>query len=129
MMRPAITGWLSLIFACAFAVSAVSAQHRESTAREDAVAKQPAVDAAAPEWDEALVQRGSAAFREYCISCHDAEKSLGKRKSLSKWRATITRMATKDDANIPGNEREAIAAIRKLKAEGVEAVEIGRAHV
>jgi mono/diheme cytochrome c family protein len=57
----------------------------------------------------ALIQQGQAAFNSTCTTCHDAEKSLQKSKSLSAWRATVARMAAKDGAHIPDSTHEAIA--------------------
>jgi mono/diheme cytochrome c family protein len=57
----------------------------------------------------ALIQQGQAEFNARCTTCHDAEKSLQKTKSLSAWRATVERMAAKDGANIPESAHEAIA--------------------
>ncbi len=59
--------------------------------------------------NSALIQQGQAAFNTSCITCHDAEKSLQKTKSLSAWRATVRRMAAKDGAHIPENTHESIA--------------------
>jgi mono/diheme cytochrome c family protein len=52
---------------------------------------------------------GAAAFQERCTSCHDAERSFQKKKSISGWRITIKRMAAKEDADIPEKDREPIA--------------------
>ena len=57
----------------------------------------------------ALVAAGQAAFHRSCVKCHDAERSLSKRKSLSAWRATVRRMAAKDGADVPSSDVEAIA--------------------
>jgi len=59
--------------------------------------------------NSALIQQGQAAFNTSCTTCHDAEKSLQKTKSLAAWRATVQRMAAKDGAHIPENTHEAIA--------------------
>ena len=44
-----------------------------------------------------LVEAGKAAFYNACTLCHDPDKSLSKRKSPAQWRATVERMAAKDD--------------------------------
>ncbi len=65
--------------------------------------------ASAGGFDPALVSRGASAFQSACTQCHDAERSTTKTKDLAGWRATIRRMAAKDDADIPEGEWEAIA--------------------
>ncbi|MFO1064613.1 MAG: hypothetical protein U0892_12185 [Pirellulales bacterium] len=60
--------------------------------------------------DAAAVQQGKQQFTQYCISCHDAEKSLQVSKSLTDWKATVERMAGKDGANIPTSTHQSIAA-------------------
>ena len=57
----------------------------------------------------ALVAAGEAAFYRSCVKCHDAERSLSKRKGLSAWRATVRRMAAKDGADVRSSDVEAIA--------------------
>jgi len=52
---------------------------------------------------------GAAAFRNYCLSCHDADKSLKKKKTLAAWQTTVQKMAEKEDADIPERVREPIA--------------------
>lgn len=73
------------------------------------VATTAPVEKKAPGWDPAIVSSGETAFQEHCISCHDANRSLDKKKSLSSWRATVQRMASKDGADIPGNVSESIS--------------------
>jgi len=63
----------------------------------------PPADKPANELNPALVAQGQAAFQSYCIDCHDADRSLSKRKSFSGWLATVKRMAAKADADIPAN--------------------------
>lgn len=65
--------------------------------------------AAAPKPDSQLIAAGQIAFSNSCLSCHDANKSLAKRKSLSQWRSTVQRMATKDGAEVAAGDVEAIA--------------------
>ncbi|MEZ6123579.1 MAG: hypothetical protein R3C49_10425 [Planctomycetaceae bacterium] len=57
----------------------------------------------------AQISSGQSAFQNRCVQCHDADKSLQKKKSLSAWRATIARMARQDGAEIPQSEWEVIA--------------------
>lgn len=52
-------------------------------------------------FDPSLVAMGRAAFEARCLDCHDAEKSLQKRKTYSAWLATVRRMAAKADADLP----------------------------
>lgn len=56
-----------------------------------------------------FLRDGEAAFNKQCMQCHDAARSLEKRKSLEDWRSTVQRMATKNDAAIPHTEWEPIA--------------------
>lgn len=78
----------------------------ESPAPETPV-KQVAEHAAG--WDPNVVSAGEAAFQAHCISCHDAARSLEKRKSLGGWRATVQRMANKDGAEISSTDQKHIA--------------------
>lgn len=59
-------------------------------------------------FDSAVVAAGQTAFNDNCLSCHDAQKSLAVKKSLSAWRATVRRMAEKDGAQIPESTHEPI---------------------
>jgi len=59
--------------------------------------------------DAALVSQGQTAFNSDCTQCHDAERSTSKSKSLAEWKATVARMASKDGANVPSGDRDAIA--------------------
>lgn len=59
--------------------------------------------------DPALIQQGKTAFTSYCVSCHDAEKSLQVSRNLAGWRSTVVRMAGKDGADIPQSSHESIA--------------------
>lgn len=59
--------------------------------------------------DARLVSRGRAAFQRSCTDCHDADRSLSKRKSVSAWISTVRRMAAMDGANVPRGDIEAIA--------------------
>ena len=60
-------------------------------------------------WDQNLVNQGQIAFESRCTLCHEANKSLGINRSLSKWRSTVKRMAAQDGAEIPAHEWESIA--------------------
>jgi cytochrome c553 len=68
--------------------------------------------------DPALVQQGKTAFTSYCVSCHDAEKSLQVSRSLAGWRSTVVRMAGKDGADIPQSSHEAISTYLASLATG-----------
>lgn len=59
--------------------------------------------------DRALIEQGRIAFNSSCISCHDAQRSLSKRKSFSGWMQTIRRMAAMDGAQVPSSSYRAIA--------------------
>ncbi len=60
-------------------------------------------------FDQSRVNRGRQLFQSSCTQCHDAERSLSKRKSYAGWLATVRRMAAKEDADIPTNEHVPIA--------------------
>ena len=66
----------------------------------------------------ALIQQGQTAFNTSCTTCHDAQRSLDKTKSLSAWRATVRRMADKEGANIPASSHEAIATYLSSRGSG-----------
>ena len=69
-------------------------------------------------FDASLVQAGETAFNSYCISCHDAQKSLQASKNLAGWRTTVRRMAGKPNAQIPENVHESIATYLASRNEG-----------
>ena len=68
-----------------------------------------AKDKSDSKFDPALIQLGKIAFNNYCVSCHDAEKSLQVSRSLAGWRSTVVRMAGKDGADIPASTHESIS--------------------
>ena len=51
-----------------------------------------------PRFDLALVDRGREALKISCTQCHDADRALQKKKTLSGWRTTVRRMAAKPRA-------------------------------
>ena len=59
---------------------------------------------------QSLAAQGEAAFYRSCTQCHDADRSFQKRKSQAGWLATVRRMASLDDADIPTSTHIAIAA-------------------
>ena len=59
---------------------------------------------------QSLAVQGEAAFYRSCTQCHDADRSFQKRKSQAGWLATVRRMASLDDADIPASTHIAIAA-------------------
>jgi hypothetical protein len=69
----------------------------------------PPADKAENGLNPAVVAQGQAAFQSYCVDCHDAARSLNKRKSFSGWLTTTRRMAAKDDADIPSSSFTPIA--------------------
>ena len=74
------------------------------------VAGQPEPAAKRPAgWDPALVAAGEVAFRDNCLACHDANRSLDKKKAFSGWKATVQRMANKDGADISTGDQKNIA--------------------
>jgi mono/diheme cytochrome c family protein len=61
------------------------------------------------QFDPQLVSQGQSAFTASCTSCHDAERSTGKQKSLAGWVATVERMAAKDGADVASGDVRSIA--------------------
>ena len=59
---------------------------------------------------QSLVARGEAAFNQSCLQCHDTDRVFQKRKSPAGWLATVRRMASLDEADIPSSTHIAIAA-------------------
>lgn len=57
----------------------------------------------------AQIQQGATLFNQHCVTCHDANKSLRASNDISGWRATVQKMSTKKDANIPQEAHEPIA--------------------
>ena len=78
-------------------------------------------------WDPAVLSAGEAAFQGHCLSCHDANRSLDKKKGLGSWRATVQRMATKDGADIPGNTWESISVYLTAKDQPAGPAGVGNA--
>ncbi|MCA9148881.1 MAG: hypothetical protein KDA92_06275 [Planctomycetales bacterium] len=66
-------------------------------------------DAAADGADSEVISRGRDAFDTACTTCHDAERSLKKRKTLANWLTTVRRMAKMDDAEVEDDDIEPIA--------------------
>ena len=62
-----------------------------------------------PRFDPQTVQRGQAVFEDACTQCHDADRSLEKKKSLSGWLSTVKRMARMDGADINSSDFVPIA--------------------
>jgi hypothetical protein len=62
-----------------------------------------------PTFDPQVVAAGQSAFNNSCTTCHDAERSTSKRKSLAGWIATVRRMAAKDGAEIEPGDFQPIA--------------------
>lgn len=72
-----------------------------------------------PRFDPGEVARGQSAFQSSCLQCHDAQRSLSKRKSLGGWLATVRRMARLDDANVNSSDIRPIAVyLASLNASG-----------
>ncbi len=82
---------------------------KNGTKREDAGGEKPAATTSKEKFDPALVQRGTTAFSNYCVSCHDAQKSTSQTKTVAGWRATVRRMVEKDGAQVPESVHEAIS--------------------
>ncbi|WP_145210997.1 hypothetical protein [Planctomycetes bacterium TBK1r] len=68
--------------------------------------------------DRALIEQGRIAFNSSCIQCHDAQRSLSKRKSFAGWMQTIRRMAAMDGAQVPSSSFRAIATYLRSQNEG-----------
>ncbi len=56
-----------------------------------------------------IIEQGRAAFNTACVQCHDANRSLKKRKSYSAWLTTVKRMAAMEDANVRSSDFVPIA--------------------
>jgi cytochrome c2 len=89
--------------------------------REGPNSEKPAAATTKEKFDPALVQQGTTAFNNYCVSCHDAQKSTSQTKTVAGWQATVRRMAQKDGAQIPENVHESISVyLASLGASGKE---------
>lgn len=87
-----------------------TARVRSAAGAESGPAASPAKsEHRAAGWDPAIVAAGEAAFQCNCLGCHDAARSLDKRKGLGGWRATVQRMANKDGAEISTLDQQHIA--------------------
>ena len=71
--------------------------------------KQKSAAAKRPGLDPQVVAAGQTAFNNSCTTCHDAERSTSKRKSLAGWIATVRRMAAKEGAEIEPGDIQPIA--------------------
>jgi hypothetical protein len=60
-------------------------------------------------WNTEKLELGEAAFQKSCIDCHDANRSLDKKKSLKGWHATVQRMADKDGADVSAQDVDCIS--------------------
>ena len=69
-------------------------------------------------FDPALVSSGRTAFYKSCVKCHDAQRSLGKKKGLASWRATVRRMAAKAGADVAPGDVEAISVFLASESAG-----------
>lgn len=78
-------------------------------------ASNPQAGSPAPRWDASKVAAGEVAFQDRCLTCHDGNRSLDKKKTYSGWRATVQRMAVKDGANIPDDTADCIATYLAAK--------------
>jgi cytochrome c553 len=67
-----------------------------------------------------MIAAGKTAFQDQCISCHDANRSLDKKKTLSNWRTTVRRMATKDGAEISESDQKCISFYLAAKDQPAE---------
>lgn len=64
----------------------------------------------APLFDPELVARGKTAFNSKCTTCHEADRTLCKSKSLTAWKVCVRRMAEKDGSEIAPKDVEPITA-------------------
>ncbi len=71
--------------------------------------EEPPAAAGSSGFDQALVSQGEAAFDSACTTCHDAERSLERRKGYAAWLATVRRMAAKADADVASSDVVPIA--------------------
>lgn len=70
-------------------------------------------------FDPAVVAAGAVAFQNRCLTCHDAQRSLSKQKSLPAWRGVVQRMANKSGADIALSDVEPIATYLASRAPGL----------
>lgn len=63
-----------------------------------------------PQFDPELIAKGKAAFYAKCTTCHDADRTLGKKKQLGGWKTCVRRMAEKDGAEILPGDVDGITA-------------------
>lgn len=63
-----------------------------------------------PQFDPELVAKGKAAFEAKCTTCHDADRTLCKKKQLGGWKTCVRRMAAKDGAEIAPSDVDGITA-------------------
>ncbi len=79
-----------------------------------------------PGFDPRVVTAGRAAFGTSCVDCHDADRSLQKRKDLTGWLSTVRRMARKEDANVaPGDVVPIATYLASLNPAAAEATGAG----
>lgn len=92
----------------------------EARSRDGGENAAKANDSAGQRFDASVVQAGETAFNRYCVSCHDAQKSLQASKNLAAWQTTVRRMASKPDANIPANVHTSIATYLASRTQGAQ---------
>ncbi len=80
------------------------------TAEREADAATVGNAASIPQFDPALIAKGKLAFEAKCTTCHDADRSLCKRKQLGGWKTCVRRMAAKDGAEIAPSDVDGITA-------------------
>lgn len=112
LLLAALLMWLPV---CAYSQESSSEGELQEKAFVDGILVPPVPQSVTPQtnrpagWDSQLVATGENAFQQRCLSCHDANRVLDKKKSLSGWRATIARMAAKEGADVPVHVHESIA--------------------
>lgn len=62
------------------------------------------------QFDPEVVAKGKTAFNAKCTTCHDADRTLCKRKDLGAWKACIRRMAEKDGSEVAPSDVDPITA-------------------
>ena len=105
---PCVVCILSLFVTAGWGTNWAIAQAYDQPGEHGGVRLSLVADGDAPEregemdngFDPGLVESGREAFFRACVSCHDAERSTERSKSLSAWIATVRRMAAKDGAEV-----------------------------
>ena len=81
-----------------------------------------------PEPAETLDLEGQTLFGSRCSQCHELRSPGDQALTAEEWRATITRMVAKDNANISADEAERIIAFVQAEARRLAAIMAKQIH-